>query len=94
MLKIEEIEYSYTNESKVVATQQMQRLEANEVFRKFVVPAYSNYVQQRFKFQMQKAIQYSILENDEDILSSQLSSKKVLNWSIGNPDRKLRYRVT
>ncbi len=30
----------------------MQKLESNEVFKKFVAPHYSTYIQQRFKFQM------------------------------------------
>ena len=60
---------------------------------KNIVPTY---VQQRFKFQMQKSQHYSLLDQDSDkYLLSQTSSHKASRiWSVCHADGKLTYKVS
>ena len=90
LARLEDLENNYSNESKLLGSQSMAKLEANAVYQQVVAQGYSVFMQQRLKFQMLKAINYRILGRSE---AETTPYQKGLSWTVGNPEKGIGYKV-
>ncbi|TNV87175.1 hypothetical protein FGO68_gene17267 [Halteria grandinella] len=89
--RLEENDVSFTNESKIVAAATLPALEANDVYKHFIASSHTVYIQQRFKYQMQKGMHYIVLESNSDQLDQIPKAKQ---WIVRNKEGSLKFNVT
>eukprot|EP00347_Sterkiella_histriomuscorum_P018525 403345179 len=92
LICIEEFEFGYSNESKVINQSLSQKLELSNYYKDHILQNYTTYFQQRFKYQINKSGSYRCQQNNsqQGILGQESMTQQ---WNVGCQD-KLSFKVS